>query len=316
MPLSWNEIRDRATAFAHAWADESYERGEAQTFWNEFSQVFGLTRRRVASFEAHVKRLGDKNGFIDCFWPGTLIAEHKSLGKDLDPAYVQAKGYFTGLKERDLPRYVVVSDFATIRLHDLEENTQSEFRLGELPKQIKQFGFIAGYKPQRLQAEDPVNVKAAERMGRLHDALRNSGYEGHKLELLLVRLLFCLFADDTGIFQPAQAFRQWLDEQTAEDGSDLGSRLAHAFQVLDTPYEKRPTSLSEQLGAFPYVNGGLFEETLPIAAFNSTMRDALLEVCALDWSQISPAVFGSMFQSIMDGEARRNLGARYTSERT
>lgn len=314
MPLSWNEIRNRATAFAHEWAEESYERGEAQTFWNEFFQVFGLTRRRVASFEAHVKKLDDKGGYIDCFWPGMLIAEHKSRGKDLDSAYLQAIDYFAKLKERDLPQYVVVSDFANVRLYDLDDDTQTEFPLKDLPKQIKRFGFIAGYKPQILRAEDPVNVKAAERMGKLHDALKESGYDGHKLEMLLVRLLFCLFAEDTGIFQPAQAFRLWLEERTAEDGSDLGAKLAHAFQILNTPHGERTSSLDEQLAAFPYVNGSLFEETLPIAAFDSKMRDLLLEACALDWSQISPAVFGAMFQSIMDAEARRNLGAHYTSE--
>jgi type I restriction-modification system DNA methylase subunit len=227
---------------------------------------------------------------------------------------LQAIDYFTSLKERDLPRYVVVSDFATIRLYDLDENTQAQFTLKELPKQIKRFGFIAGYKTLHLRAEDPVNVKAAERMGRLHDALKASGYDGHKLEMLLVRLLFCLFAEDTGIFQPAQAFRLWIEDRTAEDGSDLGSQLSHAFQVLDTPHRDRSVSLDEQLAAFPYINGSLFSETLPIAAFDAKMRDALLEACALDWSQISPAVFGAMFQSIMDAQARRNLGAHYTSE--
>ena len=196
MPLSWNEIRDRATSFAHDWAEESYERGEAQTFWNEFFNVFGLSRRRVASFEAHVKKLDDKDGYIDCFWPGMLISEHKSRGKGLDSAYIQAVDYFANLRERDLPQYVVVSDFATLRLYDLDEDTQTEFALKDLPKQIKRFGFIAGYKPQLLRAEDPVNVKAAERMGKLHDALKKSGYDGHKLEVLLVRLLFCLFAED------------------------------------------------------------------------------------------------------------------------
>jgi hypothetical protein len=314
MPLSWNEIRDRATTFAHDWADESYERGEAQTFWNEFFRVFGLQRRRVASFEAHVKKLGDSHGYIDCFWPGTLIAEHKSLGKDLDSAYLQAVDYFAELKERDLPRYVVVSDFATIRLYDLEDDRQVEFPLADLPAQIKQFGFIAGYKPQILRAEDPVNVKAAERMGKLHDALAESGYEGHELEMLLVRLLFCMFAEDTGIFQPAQAFRLWIEERTAEDGSDLGPRLNHLFQVLNRPHEKRSKNLDEQLAAFPYINGDLFDEALSIPSWDSRTRDMLLEACALDWSKISPAVFGAMFQSIMDSEARRNLGAHYTSE--
>lgn len=315
MPLSWNEIRDRATTFVHEWAGESSERAEAQTFWNEFFQVFGLTRRRVAAFEAHVRKLEDQHGYIDCFWPGTLIAEHKSRGRDLDSAYLQAIEYFASIRERDLPRYVVVSDFATIRLYDLEADTQAEFPLRELPQRIKSFGFIAGYRPQILRAEDPVNVKAAERMGNLHDALKESGYEGHKLEVLLVRLLFCLFAEDTGIFQPAQAFRMWLEERTAEDGSDLGSQLAHTFQVLNTPHAERSGSLDEQLAEFPYVNGPLFDESLPIAAFDADMRNSLLEACALDWSQISPAVFGAMFQSIMDTDARRNLGAHYTSEK-
>ncbi|KEZ76133.1 DNA methyltransferase [Salinisphaera hydrothermalis] len=318
MPLSWNDIRANATSFAHDWADAANERADAQTFWNEFFEVFGIKRRQVATFEKHVQKFGDAsahgNGFIDCFWPGTLIAEHKSRGKDLDSAFIQAVDYTAYLKPRDLPQYIVVSDFARIRLHDLVNDEEHEFALAELPRQIKRFGFIAGYKPQVLRAEDPVNVDAAERMGKLHDALKASGYTGHKLEMLLVRLLFCLFAEDTGIFQPAQAFRLWLEERTAEDGSDLGSKIAHVFQILDTPHQQRQKSLDEQLAAFPYVNGDLFTETLPIPAFDRDMRDALLDACGLDWSQISPAVFGAMFQSIMDSEARRNLGAHYTSE--
>ncbi len=151
-------------------------------------------------------------------------------------------------------------------------------------------------------------------MGRLHDALKASGYQGHPLEVLLVRLLFCLFADDTGIFQPASAFRAWIEERTAPDGSDLGSQLAQLFQVLNTPEDHRAKTLDEQIAAFPYVNGKLFEEMLPIASFNLTMREALLDCCALDWSSISPAIFGALFQSIMDAKARRNLGAHYTSE--
>jgi hypothetical protein len=251
MPLSWNEIRDRATTFAYDWAGESYERGEAQTFWNEFFQVFGLSRRRVASFETHVKKLGDTSGFIDCFWPGTLIAEHKSLGKDLDAAHTQAIDYFANLKERDLPQYVVVSDFATIRLYDLEADTQHEFLLKDLPKQIKRFGFIAGYKPQILRAEDPVNVKAAERMGKLHDALEDSGYRGHDLEQLLVRLLFCLFAEDTGIFQPKDIFLQLIEYDTKPDGSNVGRVLNALFDVLDTPENARQTTIQAELYAFP-----------------------------------------------------------------
>ncbi len=314
MPLSWNEIRSRALEFSKRWEHESSENAEAKPFWIEFLNVFGIDRKRVASFEEPVKKLGDKQGYIDLFWKGMLLVEHKSRGKDLARAYTQALDYFPGIKERDLPKYVLVSDFERFHLYDLEENTETEFRLADLHKNIKHFAFIAGYRTQTIAPQNPVNIKAAERMGKLHDALKASGYQGHPLEVLLVRLLFCLFADDTGIFQPASAFRAWIEERTAADGSDLGPQLAQMFQVLNTHDDRRAKTLDEQLAAFPYVNGKLFEEMLPIASFNLIMREALLECCALDWSAISPAIFGALFQSIMDGRARRNLGAHYTSE--
>ncbi len=315
MPLSWNEIKDRALAFSREWADEARETAEAQTFWNQFFDIFGISRRRVASFEEPAQKLGNRRGEIDLFWKGMLIAEHKSRGKNLDRAYQQALDYFPGIIERELPRYVLVSDFARMRLHDLETGTAQEFALAELHKRVGLFAFIAGYATQTLAPEDPVNRRAAERMGRLHDRLKASGYAGHPLELLLVRLLFCLFAEDTGIFQPRKAFQDWIENRTAEDGSNLGALLAQFFQVLNTSVEKRSTALDEQLAAFPYVNGKLFEEILPVADFDRAMREALLDACALDWSQISPAIFGALFQSIMDAKARRNLGAHYTSEK-
>jgi hypothetical protein len=314
MALSWNEIRSRALEFSKRWENETSEDAEAKPFWTEFLNVYGIDRKRVASFEEPVKKLGDKQGYIDLFWKGVLLVEHKSRGKNLDRAYTQALDYFPGIKERDLPKYVLVSDFERFRLYDLEENTQHEFKLCDLHKHIKHFAFIAGYRTQTIAPQNPVNIKAAERMGRLHDALKAAGYEGHPLEVLLVRLLFCLFAEDTGIFQPASAFRMWIEERTAPDGSDLGSQLAQLFQVLNTPEDRRAKTLDEQLAAFPYINGKLFEEMLPIASFNLTMREALLDCCALDWSGISPAIFGALFQSIMDAKARRNIGAHYTSE--
>jgi len=226
MPLSLNEIKDRALAFSREWESEKSENAEAQTFWNEFFNVFGVSRRRLASFEEPVKRArkrfeekGGGSGFIDLFWRGTLIAEHKSRGRDLDSAYKQALEYFDGLAERDLPRYIVISDFARIRLYDLDSKTQNEFTLKDLYKHIKLFGFIAGYTTQQITAQDPVNIKAAERMGKLHDRLRASGYEGHNLELLLVRLLFCLFAEDTTLFEPRGSFREFIENNTREDGS-------------------------------------------------------------------------------------------------
>ncbi|MDO8440793.1 MAG: class I SAM-dependent DNA methyltransferase [Polaromonas sp.] len=243
-----------------------------------------------------------------------LLVEQKSRGKNLDAALTQALSYFPGIAERDLPQLVIVCDFARFRVHRLTTNETIEFDLKDLHKNIKLFGFVAGYKVQTIQPQNPVNIKAAERMGRLHDALKASGYSGHPLEVLLVRLLFCLFADDTGIFQPAQAFRTFIEERTSPDGSDLGSRLAQLFQVLNTEDSKRSKALDEQIAAFPYVNGKLFDEPLPMADFTGAMREALLDACALDWSAISPAIFGSLFQSIMDDKARRNLGAHYTSE--
>ena len=318
MPISWNEIKARALAFSREWKGEGSERAEAQSFWNGFFGVFGIDRRRVASFEKQVALTGAdrkiKHGRIDCFWKGLLLVEHKSAGQSLDRAFAQAADYFDGLAERDLPRYILVSDFGRFRLYDLEADTQIEFRLSELHNRVKHFGFIAGYRVQAIEPQNPVNIKAAEQMGRLHDLLKLGGYTGRQLELLLVRILFCLFADDTGIFQPAKAFRAWLDERTSSDGSDLGAQLAQLFQVLNQPEQARPKKLDDQLRSFAYVNGKLFEEALPIASFDANMRETLLDCCALDWSAISPAIFGALFQSIMDVKARRNLGAHYTSE--
>jgi len=313
MPLSWNEIKSRALAFSKKWENESSEDAEAKSFWDGFFDVFGISRKRVASFEEPVKKLGNKQGYIDLFWKGVLLVEHKSRGKNLDKAYTQALDYFAGIKERDLPKYVLVSDFAKFRLYDLEEKIEHEFELVDLHKNVGLFGFIAGYQTHKIQEQDPVNIKAAEKMGKLHDQMKDVGYEGHPLELYLVRLLFCLFAEDTGIFE-RQQFQDYIEERTNEDGSDLAHHITTLFQVLNTPEHKRFKNLDEQLAAFPYINGKLFEEMLPTASFDSAMRHTLLDCCALDWSRISPAIFGSLFQSIMDKQARRNLGAHYTSE--
>lgn len=315
MPLSWNEIKDRSLRFSREWADERSEDAEAKSFWDAFFDVFGVTRRRLASFEEPVKRGDGSGGFIDLLWKGILLVEHKSRGKDLDRAFKQATDYFPGLKERDLPRYVLVSDFARFRLYDLEGDTDPiEFALKDLHRHVKLFAFIAGYQVRAFKDENPANIKAAERMGKLHDVLKASGYEGHALEVLLVRLLFCLFAEDTGIFERRQ-LQDFIEQRTAEDGTDLGAQLTALFQTLNTPDGKRPVALDAQLAAFPYVNGKLFSETLPMAAFDARLRESLLNAAGLDWSPISPAIFGALFQSIMDEKARRNLGAHYTSEK-
>jgi hypothetical protein len=238
----------------------------------------------------------------------------KSRGKNLDKAFTQAKDYLHGIKQHELPKYILVSDFDIIRLHDLEEAKVIEFKLKDFVSNIQHFGFIAGYQKRTYKEQDPVNIKAAELMGKLHDRLKEIGYEGHPLEIYLVRILFLLFAEDTTIFEKQQ-FQEFIEQRTSEDGSDLAAKLQELFQVLNTPPEKRFKNLDEQLNAFPYVNGKLFEESLPSASFDTKMRQSLLESCYLDWSKISPAIFGSMFQSVMNPTERRNLGAHYTSEK-
>ncbi len=172
MPLSWNEIRNRSVVFVREWESESSEHAEAKTFWDEFFQVFGVSRRRLAAFEKHVKKADGKDGFIDLFWPGMLLAEHKSRGKNLDSAYDQATDYFPGLSDKELPRYIIVSDFANFRIRNLDTGESDEFPLSELPQNLSLFGFIAGYETRRYKEQDPVNTKAAEKLAQLHDALK------------------------------------------------------------------------------------------------------------------------------------------------
>lgn len=317
MPLTWSEIRANAQRFAHDWAGTTSERAEAQTFWNKFFEVFGVDRRRVARFEEKVQRLKHGSGRIDLFWPGLMLAEHKSTGADLDAAFDQATDYFDGLQDRDLPRFVVVSDFSRIRLYDLEEETRHEFALKEFPRKIHLFGFIAGYHRQKVREQDPINVEAVQKMGDLHDLLKRDGYDGHALEVFLVRLLFCLFADDTGIFQPKDAMQDMVENHTQADGSDLGDQLNRLFVVLNMSYDRRQKSLPEIFAAFPYVNGRLFEERLDPPAFSRAMRELLIDLCGMNWGAISPAIFGAMFQAVIELDARdrrRQLGAHYTSE--
>ena len=318
MALAWNEIRDRALAFSREWANAESEDAEAKHFWIEFFHVFGISPRRIGGFEQKVKKLGDRDGYIDWLWKGNLLIEHKSRGKDLDRAYQQAIDYFPGLKEHELPRFILVSDFARFRLYDSIESTQTEFLLKDFHKFVKLFWFIASYQPQKISPQSPVNAKAVQRMAKLHDRLKQIGYGSDKtrnLEVYLVRLLFCLFAEDTGIFERTQ-FTEFIVQKTREDGSDLASQLSQLFEILNTPETARLKNLDDTLVHFPYINGKLFEERLPFASFDSDMRAALLYCCALDWSGISPAIFGSLFQNIMDEtpNARRNLGAHYTTE--
>lgn len=315
MRLSWNEIRARAADFAREWADAHYEKGETQSFYNDFFEVFGVRRRKVATFEESVRLLGDKRGFIDLFWKGVLLVEQKSAGRDLGRARQQAHDYFPGLKDHELPRYILLCDFQTFELIDLDTREETRFALADLPAHVEAFGFIVGVEKRVFQDQDPVNIIAAELMGKLHDALKPT-YDGAPLERLLVRLLFCLFADDTGIFPERGMLETYLRDRTAPDGHDLGAKLNLIFQTLNTPEEAAwRKGLDEDLNRFPYINGELFADTLPIANFNTAMRERLLEACGFFWEKISPAIFGALFQSVMNAKERRAKGAHYTTEK-
>jgi hypothetical protein len=313
MALSWNEIKERAVKFSKEWADTKNEEADAKPFLVEFFNVFGITSRRVSTFEHRVKKLDEKDGYIDLLWKGTILVEMKSKGKSLEKAFTQAKDYLHGLQQHELPKFILVCDFEDFKLYDLEENLNKTFKLKDLVKNVQLFNFILGYPKQNYKEQDPANIKAAELMGKFHDRLEEIGYIGHPLEVYLVRILFLLFAEDTTIFEKQQ-FQNFIEQRTNPDGSDLASKLQDLFQVLNTPQANRFKNLDEQLAAFPYVNGKLFEENLPNASFDAKMRTALLNCSYLDWSKISPAIFGSMFQSVMNPKERRNLGAHYTSE--
>ncbi len=315
MRLSWNEVRARAAAFAEDWKDAAYEKGETQSFYNAFFDVFGVRRRNVARYEAHVAKLNNRSGFIDLFWPGVLIVEQKSAGRDLRKAYEQAGEYFDALLERERPRFILVSDFQTFELHDLDEREAVVFPLADLPAHVESFGFILGVQRRTFRDQDPANIEAAELVGRLHDALADAGHRGHDLERFLVRMVFCMFADDTGVFEPRDIFLDFIETRTSEDGADLGPWLAQLFEVLDTPEDERAATLDEDLAQFPYVNGDLFEGHLRTFSFDTAMRGALLDACRFDWSNISPAIFGALFQSVMDPAERRAQGAHYTTEK-
>ena len=312
-PLAWNEIRARARRFAAKWEGAARERGEAQTFWNEFFEVFDMSRRRVAQFEKEVTKAGNRRGFMDLFWPGMLLVEHKSAGGDLEEAQRQGMGYFSGIAEEDLPKYVISCDFARFHLYDAETRESKRFALADLPDNAELFGFIAGYEKQEFRNEDPVNIRAAELMAGVFDALNEGGYRGDGA-MFLVRALFCLFAEDTGIFERG-LFESFIRERTAKDGSDLGSRLAHLFQVLNTPPKERARMTDEFLLKFPYINGDLFGEKMDIPGTDSALREKILHACAFNWSEISPAVFGSLFQHVMNKDERRKMGRHYTTEK-
>jgi hypothetical protein len=316
MRLSWPEIRANAAHFATEWRDKGYEKGQTHSFYDEFFRIFGVPRKQVAVYEQRVRALdpGRSNGFIDLFWPGTLIVEQKSMGRDLTRAMTQALDYYDWLPESQRPRHMMVCDFQRFELFDLETRREWRFPLTDLKRHVEAFGFILGVQPRLFRNQSPVNRKASELMGRLHNALAADGYVGHDLERLLVRLLFILFADDTGIFERKDQFLTFLEQRTSADGRDLGRWLGELFQTLDTPPDRRQQGLDPDLAEFPYINGELFRERIAMPSFDHAMRTMLLDASMFHWGDVSPAIFGSLFESVIDSVTRRRQGAHYTPE--
>ncbi|GHV82837.1 methylase [Spirochaetia bacterium] len=332
--LSWNEIKTRAASFVNEWKEKAplaREEADAQTFEIDFFNIFGVSTKQVAIFEHKVPLDngggtdlfggilgGGKKGYIDLLWRGHILIEMKSPGKDLAKAYEQARAYANGLPAKDLPKGILICDFINFHYYNLEEEAAAggklyKFTITELLNYIELFGNLAGYKDVVYKKFDPVNIEAAEQMGKLHDHLKEIGYTGYQLEVYLVRLLFCLFADDTGIFEHDH-FIKYIVERTNPDGKDLAMHIDMIFKILNKPNESRLKTLDEQLNKFPFINGSLFDEQLDTADFDSEMREKLIDCCRLDWSKISPAIFGAMFQSVMNDEVRHDIGAHYTSE--
>lgn len=316
-PPSWNQIRTEAARFAARWADETDENASSQSFWNEFLQIFGIDRKRVATFEARAQRSSTGGrGRIDLFWPGVLVAEQKSAGRDLAAAEEQAIDYLESIGDDGFPGHVITSDFARIRIRDLGgDNVPYEFPLTDLAKEIDRFGFIAGYTSRTLspEKEHEVDVAAAQLMGSLYEQLAATGMDDHEISVFLIRILFLMFGDDTGLWEKG-LFLEYLETRTQPDGSDLGPQIIYLFQTLDRPIQKRSQTLDELLQRFPYVNGGLFADRLLIPALTAEMRTTLIECSHIDWGSIVPAIFGSLFQTIKSREDRRFLGEHYTSE--
>ncbi|MDR1165765.1 MAG: class I SAM-dependent DNA methyltransferase [Deltaproteobacteria bacterium] len=309
-------ILANAIAFSKKWESARSEKAQSQSFINDFLKVFGVNEASpVGEFEYKVQLADNKTGYIDYLWKKKIAIEMKSKGENLDQAYNQLKNYLQYLPPEDIPDLWLVGDFENTRLTSRSISQNVNFKTKHLRKYIKYFATIAGYpdEPTR-EPQVEVNIKAGEKMARLHDSLKALGYVGRDLEAFLVRLLFCLFAEDTGIF-PKDSFSRFIGA-SKPDGSDLSDRLTRLFDALNTAPERRDKKplFADELKRFQFINGSLFKEQLPPADFDSNAFRTLKDCSNFDWSEISPAIFGSMFQGVMDKQLRREIGAHYTSE--
>ena len=309
--------RNAAEAFADKWKSHTDEKQHARGFWSDFFRTLcGVDDEEIAGieYEKRVKStISGNQEYIDVYWKNVALIEHKSAGENLDKAELQARGYWLNLPPGYRPKTIVISDFLNFRLIDVALNRTYDFPLSKLPDNIHRFeAIISGNRTRISEEEITVDQEAAKLMANLYLALEDHGFEGHETSIFLIRILFLLFGDDTGMWEKNTFLK--LVMETKEDGSDIGSKLDALYDVLNTPPEKRSKELGSELAQFPYVNGGIFSEKISVIEFNKKMRVALVDVANYDWTTINPTIFGSLFQLIKNKEARRELGEHYTSE--
>jgi hypothetical protein len=310
------QIREAAQRFAKSFEGVTQERAESQTFWNDFFQVFGVERRSVALYESiALKASSGRSGRIDVLWPGQMAVEHKSADKSLDDAMDQLVDYLPSLPAAERPWLLVVSDFQRFRWHNLETGDRNEFACSELHDNLQQFLWMAGHEVPHTsyETQEAASLDATELLSGVYKALKKTGYPDGDLREWLTRILFCLFADDAGVWD-RDLLHGYLTLYTAADGHDLGGVINNVFRILNTPPADRPGSIDEDLASFTFINGDLFSKDLWQITGDAETRESLLLACRFDWSQLSPAIFGSMFQNVMTAQERRQLGAHYTTE--
>jgi hypothetical protein len=329
-PKTAIEQTEAAAKFAADWAGKGYEKGETQPFWLDLLRMLGVDDPAgFIRFERKATE-GSAHGFIDGYIKSTrVLVEQKSLGKDLRKAlpqsdgalltpYEQARRYAARMPLSEHPRWIVLCNFEEFLVYDQEkpDAPPESIRLADLPAEFTRLRFLVDAHHDRVAREMEVSFRAGAIVGKIYDALLPQ-YADHtpetlrELNVLCVRLVFCLYAEDTAIFR----YDQFHDYLAKYDAGDTRRALLDLFAVLDTPPEKRSPYLSDDLAAFPYVNGGLFSKKADIPRFTPELRETLLERASLgfDWADISPTIFGALFESTLNPETRRSGGMHYTS---
>lgn len=336
--LDRSTIRSNLLRFSKEWREtidqwrendvKHTEKSYAQPFWGDFLACFGINASRRAFFELQVTRGSTGTaGYIDLFWSGVVIGEAKSLGRDLALAEEQALDYLAGVSDAEFPRYILCTDFETFRLLHIASKKRLIFSIDEVADHQDQLAFLAGREEISHREQQEASIAASKIMAKLFKAMAgddvdvrvgdeaptNPEEEDEQVQLTsmwLTRLLFLMFGDDAGLWE-ADLFHRFVVQETTPD--NFGAQMTALFNVLNTPENKR-RNVPGLLAKFPYVNGHLFEDALAPEFFTVEMHQAVSEACGFQWSRISPAIFGSLFQLVKSKEARRGHGEHYTSE--